>query len=164
MLVPPLVPQNVRRDRFLSVISRSRRVYGVQGEQGLARRASRRMRGRDASLFWSDEATAARWAASVASNPRVKEFSLTEMLASVLPGLSEHSRLDGLDWDGEETMVELDPRDFANRLRAAAPADGRRGGSRHRTRITQSKPETPGNARTIHHGSEGRATPRIVPR
>jgi hypothetical protein len=104
------------------VISRSRRVYGVQGEQGLARRASRRMRGRDASLFWSDEATAARWAASVASNPRVKEFSLTEMLASVLPGLSEHSRLVGLDWDGEETMVELDPRDFANRLRAASLA------------------------------------------
>ncbi len=120
MLVPPLVQQNARRDRFLSAISLSRRVYGVQGEQGLARLGSRRMRGREVSLFWSDEATAARWAPSVASNPRIKDFSLTDMLASVLPGLSQHRRLVGLDWDGEEAIVELDPKDFAERLRIAS--------------------------------------------
>lgn len=117
MLVPPLVQQNARRDRFLSAVSLSRRVFGVQGEQGLARLQSRRMRGRDVSLFWSEEATAVRWAPSVASNPRLKVFSLTDMLASVLPGLAQHRRLVGLDWDGEEAIVELDPKDFADRLR-----------------------------------------------
>lgn len=120
MLVPPLVPQNARRDRFLSAISLSRRVYGVQGEQGLARLPSRRLRGREVSLFWSEEATAARWASTVASHPRVKEFGLTDMLASVLPGLSQHRRLVGLDWDGKEAVVELDPKDFADRLRLAS--------------------------------------------
>jgi hypothetical protein len=120
MLVPPLVQQNARRDRFLSAISLSRCVYGVQGEQGLARLESRRMRGRDVCLFWSDEATAVRWAHSVASNPRIKEFSLAEMLTSVLPGLAQHRRLVGLDWLGEEIMVELDPMDFAERLRIAS--------------------------------------------
>ena len=117
MHLPPLVQQNACRDRFFSAISLSRRVYGVQGEQGLARRESRRMRGRDVCLFWSDEATAARWAHSVASNPRIKDFSLTEMLASVLPGLAQHRRLVGLDWLGDEVIVELDPMDFAERLR-----------------------------------------------
>lgn len=120
MLVPPLVQQNARRDRFLSAITLSRRVYGVQGEQGLARLASQRMRGREVSLFWSDEATAARWAPSVASKPRIKDFSLTDVLASVLPGLTQHRRLVGLDWDGEEAIVELDPKDFAERLRMAS--------------------------------------------
>ncbi len=119
MHLPPLVQQNACRDRFFSAISLSRRVYGVQGEQGLARRESRRMRGRDVCLFWSDEATAARWAHSVASNPRIKDFSLTEMLASVLPGLAQHRRLVGLDWLGDEVIVELDPMDFAERLRIA---------------------------------------------
>jgi hypothetical protein len=118
MLVPPLVQQNACRDRFFSAIALSRRVYGVQGEQGLARLESRRMRGRDVCLFWSDEATAAHWVPSVASNPRIKDFGLTEMLASVLPGLAQHRRLVGLDWLGEE-VIELDPMDFAERLRIA---------------------------------------------
>ncbi len=117
LLVPPLVQQNVRRDRFLGAISLSRRVYGVQGENGLARLPSRRLRGREVSLFWSDEATAARWAPTVASHYRIKEFVLADMLASVLPGLSQHRRLVGLDWNGEDEIVELDPKDFAERLR-----------------------------------------------
>ena len=96
MHLPPLVQQNACRDRFFSAISLSRRVYGVQSEQGLARRESRRMRGRDVCLFWSDEATAVRWAHSVASNPRIKDFSLTEMLASVLPGLAQHDDARGI--------------------------------------------------------------------
>jgi hypothetical protein len=120
MLVTPRVQQNASRDRFFSAISLSRRVYGVQGEQGLARLESRRMRGRDVCLFWSDEATAMRWAQSVASKPRIKDFSLTEMLASLLPGLAQHRRFVGLDWLGEEGIVDLDPTDFAERLRIAS--------------------------------------------
>jgi hypothetical protein len=119
MLVPPLVQQNAQRDRFLRAISLSRRVYGVVGEQGLARLPSRRLRGRDVSLFWSDEATAARWAPVVASQPRVKSFALGEMLASVLPGLSQHRRLVGLDWEGGDSLIELDPKDFGERMRLA---------------------------------------------
>ena len=119
MLVPPLVQQSAQRDRFLGAISLSRRVYGVVGEEGLARLPSRRLRGRDVSLFWSDEATAARFAPKVASHPRIKAFALGDLLASVLPGLSQHRRLVGLDWDGGEGLLELDPNDFSERLRLA---------------------------------------------
>lgn len=120
LLVPPLVQQTARRDRFLGAVSISRCVYGVHGDEGLARLPSRRLRGREVSLFWSDAATAARMAPSVAPNPRVKAFSLSDMLASVLPGLSEHRRLVGLDWNGAEEIVELDPKDVSERMRLAS--------------------------------------------
>lgn len=119
MLVPPLVQNNAQRDRFLGAVSRTRRVFGVVGEQGLARLPSSRLRGREVSLLWSSEAAAAQAAPKVATNPRVKSFDLGEMLASVLPGLSQHRRLVGLDWDGRAPVAELDPGDLAERLRLA---------------------------------------------
>lgn len=120
MLVPPLVQTNALRERFLDAVSRSRLAYAVQGEQGLARVPSRRMRGRDVTLFWSEEAKAADVAPSVAFGWRVKAFSLTDLLASVLPGLSDHQRLVGLDWCGTGDPVELNPKDFAERIRLAS--------------------------------------------
>jgi hypothetical protein len=120
MIVPPLIQQNARRDRFLSIVSTSRQVFGVQGEEGLARRPSRQFRDREVSLFWSHEGMAAGLAANIATHPRTKAFTLGDLLASILPGLSHHRRLVGLDWDGGDTVVELDPKDFAERLRLAS--------------------------------------------
>jgi hypothetical protein len=80
MLVHPIIPQNTQRERFLSAVSHARRVYGVVGEQGLARVPSRRLRGREVSLFWSDEAVAERLAPEVAAKPRVRAYPLGELL------------------------------------------------------------------------------------
>lgn len=120
MLVPPLVQQTPLRDRFLEAAARNRRVFGVVGEEGLARLPSRRLRGREVSLLWSDESAAIKWAATVARHPRVRSYALGELLSGVLPGLAQHRRLVGLDWHGAEIEVELDPSDVAERLRLAS--------------------------------------------
>lgn len=120
MFVPPLIPQKAQRDRFLATVARAGCVFGVVGEQGLARVPSRRLRDREVSLFWSDAAIAGRLAPEIAMRPRVRTYPLGELLNSVLPGLALHRRLIGLDWTGAELEVELDPNDFAERLRLAS--------------------------------------------
>lgn len=120
MLVPPMVPQNAGRDRFLGRAAEARRIYGVVGEEGLARRPSRRLRGREVSLFWSNREDAERLAGSVARNPIVRTYTLSELYSGVLPGLVQYRRLVGLDWSGQEIEVELDPQDFGERLRLAS--------------------------------------------
>jgi hypothetical protein len=109
-----------RRDGFLGLVSQQRRLYAVQGEQGLARLPSRRLRGREVTLFWSLHEPAARMAQCIAEGQRVREFTLAEMLASVLPGLAVNYRLAGLDWTGEDDVMELDPLDLSDRLRLAS--------------------------------------------
>ena len=111
---------HARRDGFLGLVSQQRRLYAVQGEQGLARLPSRRLRGREIALFWSLHEPAARMAQRIAESSRVREFSLVEMLASILPGLAVNCRLAGLDWTGEDDVTELDPLDLSDRLRLAS--------------------------------------------
>ncbi len=120
MLVPPTVPQTAGRDRFLGRAAQTRRVYGVVGEEGLARLPSRRLRGREVSLFWSAREDAERLAETVAQNPIVRTYALSELYSGVLPGLVQHRRLVGLDWSGQQIEVELDPQDFGERLRLAS--------------------------------------------
>ncbi len=120
MIAPPLLKESASRDRFLKALARQRFVCGVAGEDGLARRPSRKFRGREASLFWEDQDEAARWAEAVAQHPRIKRYTLDEMLSDILPGLARHRRLIGLGWNGSEVEVELDPTDFGERLRLAA--------------------------------------------
>lgn len=109
-----------QRDGFLGLVSLSRRIYAVQGEQGLARLPSRRLRGREVCLLWSEREPAARLAERSAGGSRVREFTLAEMLASVLPGIAVHCRLAGLDWTGEDDVMEIDPLDLSDRLRLAS--------------------------------------------
>jgi hypothetical protein len=117
---PPPARDYARRDGFLSLVSLSRRIYAVQGEQGLARLPSRRLRGREVCLLWSEQESAARLAEGIARGSRVREFTLAEMLAGVLPGLAVHYRLAGLDWTGGDDIMELDPLDLSDRLRLAS--------------------------------------------
>jgi hypothetical protein len=120
MLHPPLVRQHVKRDRFLGRVARAGRVYGAVSEQGLTRVPSRQLRCREVSLLWSDEADAERWAATACPRPRVRSYRLCELLSGVLPDLAQHHRLVGLDTSGRDGPVEIDPTDFAGRLRLAS--------------------------------------------
>lgn len=109
-----------QRDRFLERTAEGRRVYVVLGSDGLARVPSRRLKGREVTLMWSDRAEAERWATLVAENPRVKELTLAEVLSGVLPKLQELRRFVGVDWSSKEVEPESDASDVAERLRIAA--------------------------------------------
>ncbi len=120
MLVPPLNLETKQRDSFLAKVMRSRHIYAVAGEEGLARVPSKRFRGREVALLWSNREDADRWASVVAVNPRIKTLTLGEVSSGVLPGLAKHRRFVGLDWSSEPIEGEFDPVDLGERLRLAA--------------------------------------------
>lgn len=103
--------------RFLRRVASARTVFAVAAEDGLARTASHHMSGREVALLWSEREAAMRWAASLASNTRIKELRLEELFAGLLPALAEHRRLVGTDWCGETGEPELDPRELAEKIR-----------------------------------------------
>lgn len=109
-----------QRDRFLTRVVAQRAVYVVLGEEGLARVASRRLKGREVTLLWSVREEAQRWASVVSENPRVKELTLGELLSGVLPKLSELRRFVGVDWTSDSVEPESDASDVAERLRVAS--------------------------------------------
>ena len=120
MLIPPLDRANAQRDSFLAAVTPTRTVYGVVGEDGLARVPSQRFRGREVSLLWSARDMAEAMAATITVHPRIKTYGLMELMTGVMPGLSRHRRLVGLDWKGGPIEAEHDPADLAERIRLAA--------------------------------------------
>ncbi len=109
-----------QRDRFLKRVVESKVVYVVSGEEGLARVPSRRLKGREVTMLWSQRSEAERWAAVVAKSPQVKELSLGAIMMDVLPGLANIKRFVGTDWSSDGTEPEFDPTDLAERIRLEA--------------------------------------------
>jgi hypothetical protein len=107
----------VHGERFLRRAVSARRVYAVSCAEGLARQPSRRERGLEVTLLWSEPAPAQRWAGVLPSHARVKELDLDEFLAGMLPALAEHKRLVGLDWNEQAVEPEVGPLDLAAMLR-----------------------------------------------
>jgi hypothetical protein len=120
MLPAQTIAAITQRDRFLKRAVETRRVYAVSGDEGLARVPSRRMKGRDVTLIWSQREDAERWAGVVASHPRVKELGLAELVVNVLPVLASLKRFTGVDWTGEGAETEIDAGDLAERIRLEA--------------------------------------------
>jgi hypothetical protein len=109
-----------QRDRFLKRVVEIRRAFAVAGSDGLARVPSRRQKGREVTLFWSRREEAERWAEAVASNPRVKELMLSDLLMDVLPALATIKRFAGVDWNADGVEPEFDAGDLAERIRLEA--------------------------------------------
>lgn len=117
MLTQENVAAILQRDRFLKRVVEAPGVFVVSGEDGLARVPSRRQRGREVTLLWSEEAEAQRWADLVARRPRVKELTVSSLLAEVLPALASLKRFAGVDWSPAGLEPEFDANDLAERVR-----------------------------------------------
>jgi len=120
MLFSPSIPEIAQRDRFIKRVVANGHVYAVAGEDGLARVDSRHLKGRQATLVWSTEAEAERWATALVTNPRIKTIPLGAFLAEVLPALAGLNRLVGPDWGAEPVESELQPQNLAERIRLEA--------------------------------------------
>lgn len=119
MQISPSGQEQEQIDRFLRGVASGRRVFAISGEQGLARVPSRRMRGREVILLWSEEEMAQSWSAVLASNARIKDFYISEVLTSLLPALAEHQRHVGVNWSQQAIEPEFDPRQLAEKVRLA---------------------------------------------
>jgi hypothetical protein len=118
MLTASANTEHDQRDRFIAAVTETRYVYAVAGEDGLARVPSQTHKDRDVTLLWSNAQDAQRWASVVATNPRIKNLPLTEVLSGLLPGLNTNRRLVGLDWSSQPVDSEFEPLDVAERIRA----------------------------------------------
>ncbi len=116
----PSIPEIAQRDRFIKRAVGQRVVYAVSGEDGLARVSSQRQEDAEVTLLWTQEAEAERWADAIAETPRVKELTIADLLADILPALPELKRLVGLDWSANPVEGEFNPLDIAERLRSEA--------------------------------------------
>ncbi len=67
--------------------------------------------------MWSEREPAVNWASFFGESTNVMEFALTEVLSNLVPKLSEARHMVGVDWNESAVEPELDPSDFAERLR-----------------------------------------------
>ncbi len=104
-------------DDFVRKVVAARALWAVAGADGLARVPSLVSIGREVTLFWSEQSEAERWAATVASEPRVKQIPLVDVLNEVLPRLQELQRAAAPNWSPNPTDTEIEPRALADRLR-----------------------------------------------
>jgi hypothetical protein len=104
-------------DDFVRKVVAARTLWAVAGADGLARAPSLVSVGREATLFWSEQNEADRWAATVASEPRVKQIPLVDVLNEVLPRLQELQRAVMPNWSPDPADTEIEPRALAERLR-----------------------------------------------
>jgi hypothetical protein len=107
------------RDRFIERVVSGQTAFAVSGEEGLARVPSQHRSDRQVTLLWSDLSEAKRWATAIARGPRIKQLTLRDLLADILPRLGDLKRLVGTDWSSEPVEPEIDPLDLAARLRRA---------------------------------------------
>ena len=104
-------------DDFARKVVAARVVWAVAGADGLARIPSLVSVGREATVFWSERSEAERWCATVASEPRVKQIPLVDVLNEVLPRLQELQRAVVPNWSPDPADTEIEPRALADRLR-----------------------------------------------
>jgi hypothetical protein len=104
-------------DDFARKVVAARALWAVAGADGLARGPSLVNVGREATMFWSEQGDAERWAATVASEPRVKQIPLVDVLNEVLPRLQELHRAVTPNWSPDPADTEIEPRALAERLR-----------------------------------------------
>lgn len=117
MLIHAKTPEEkTHLDRFLKSLASQRKVFAIAGEEGLARVHSRVQRDRDVTLFWSRRPDAERWANVVATNPRIKEITLSELLGDIFPALSGLKRNVGVDWTAEPMEIEADAKVLGERI------------------------------------------------
>lgn len=103
-------------DRFSALVSETRLVWTVSGEDGLARVPSRTKGGREAVLAWSSSSAAERWAGTVARRPRLNPIMLENFLGHVLPRLRELNRLVAPDWTADPMHPQYEPAEIARQL------------------------------------------------
>lgn len=108
------------RNRFLRRFSETGVAYAVGAEDGLVRMPSRRWKGRETTLLWSEKILAQSWAAKTEGRPRLKELSMSDVIQDVIPALERFRRLVGVDWGLDPAEAEIEPRDLSERLRVEA--------------------------------------------
>ena len=105
------------RSRFVRRLCETGVAYAVGTEEGLVRLPSRRWKGRETTLIWSEKILAQSWAAKTPGRPRIKELSVSDVIQDVIPALERFRRLIGIDWGLDPLEPEMEPRDLSERLR-----------------------------------------------
>ena len=116
----PSIPEIGQRDRFIKRAIEGRAIYAVAGEDGLARVSSQHNDEMEVTLMWSKPGEAERWADVIAANPRVKQLTIAEVLADILPALPKLNRVVGLDWNSNPIEGEFAADVVAEHLRTQA--------------------------------------------
>lgn len=104
---------------FAAQVVRARRVWTVSGEDGLARIASTVIHGREATLVWSNEADAGRWAPSMARHARINPILLENFTQQVLPRLADMQRLVAPEYGANGPNLEIEAADLTRALERA---------------------------------------------
>ncbi|MEO1207256.1 MAG: DUF2750 domain-containing protein [Pseudomonadota bacterium] len=117
MSVKQKSPEAMQQKRFVRRLANAKRMFVVSGENGLARVPSQKQSGRDVVFAWTERKEAERWADCLATNPRIKELVLAEVLADFFPALHEHQRLVATDWTADEIEPETEPLALGEQVR-----------------------------------------------
>lgn len=113
---PTRIPELVHRERFIKRVLTSGVVSFVAGDKGCASVPFRQDPRRDVVLFWSSRADADRWADVVAADPVVHDLPLGQLLAEVLPMLTQRGCLIGPDWSTDPTDPVIETSDLGERI------------------------------------------------
>lgn len=105
------------RNRFVRQLCHLNRAYALSGPEGLLRVPSKRWKGREVTLLWSEQALAQHYAAQCEARPRLKELCVADVVQDVIPALERFNRMVGLDWGLDPAECEIAPRDLSERLR-----------------------------------------------
>jgi hypothetical protein len=109
-----------QRNRFIRRICETGRAFAVAGPDGLSRVPSKRWKGREVTLLWSEQMLAQSWAARQKERVRIKELSIADIVQDVFPALVRFKRLTGTDWGVDPIEAEAEPRELSERLRIEA--------------------------------------------
>jgi hypothetical protein len=108
------------RNRFMRRLCETGRAYAISGSEGLVRVKSKRWKGRDVTLLWSESQLAQKYLMKMGTNARIKELTVGEIIQDVTPALERFRRFIGPDWGMDPAETELEPRDVSDRLRVEA--------------------------------------------
>lgn len=108
------------RTRFVRRLSETGRAYAISGREGLVRVKSKRWKGRDVTLLWSEQTLAQKYLPKVEGGGRIKELTTADVIQDVIPALDQFKRLVGPDWGIDPAEAEVEPRDLAERVRVEA--------------------------------------------
>lgn len=117
----PRIPELGQRDRFVRRAVKEGRVFTLKDEER-ACVPSQRTSQRTVQLFWSCPKEAKRWAKALAGDDALREITLIDFAADILPGLKSGKGLAGTDWVSDPIEPEVEPADLLLRLKAEAVA------------------------------------------